>query len=140
MHRELRIRKSKISGRFAGFTITEVVMASTLLIIAIVPILRALTRAHATRSIIERRSRSLLLAQGKLDNIKARSIYNYDASFGETDTALDGSYLCNVTDSTITADLLRQITVDVGFDLSGDNVLDAAEIDVTLSTLLARRW
>jgi len=115
-------------------------MASTLLIIAIVPILRALTRAHATRSIIERRSRSLLLAQGKLDNIKARSIYDYDASFEEDDTALDGSYLCTVTDSVITADLLRQITVSVGFDLSGDTVLDADEIEVTLATLVARRW
>ena len=133
-------RESRIKNRASGFTITEVVIASALLIIALVPILKALTRTHATSSIIERRSRSLMLAQGKLDDIKARAIYNYAASFAETDTALDGSYLCNVTDSVITADLLRQITVSVGFDLSGDTDLDADEIEVTLATLVAKRW
>ena len=81
-----------------------------------------------------------LLLVNTLDDIKARSIYSYDDSFAETDTAIDGSYLCNVTDSDIIADLLRQITVSVGNDLDGDSDLDAAEIEVTLSTLLARRW
>jgi hypothetical protein len=133
-------RESRIKNRASGFTVTEVVMASALLIIALVPILKALTRTHATSSTVERRSRSLVLAQGKLDDIKARSIYDYGAAFGESDTALDGSYLCNVTDTTITLDLLRQITVSVGFDLSGDSVLDADEIEVTLATLIARRW
>ncbi|UCF15241.1 MAG: hypothetical protein JSW59_17685 [Phycisphaerales bacterium] len=132
-------RESRIKNRASGFTITEVIMASALLIIALVPILKALTSTHVTSSIIERRTRSLMLAQGKLDDIKARSIYDYAASFAETNTAIDGSYLCNVADSAVTADL-RQITVAVGYDLSGDSVLDGGEIEVTLSTLVARRW
>ena len=149
MRRKLRINNrklvlseaegSKLSNRCAGFTFTEVIMASALLIIALVPILKALTSTHVTNSIIERRTRSLMLAQGKLDDIKARSIYNYAEAFAETNTAIDGSYLCNVADSVVTANL-RQITVSVGYDLSGDSVLDADEIEVTLATLLARRW
>jgi len=131
---------SKISNRFAGFTITEVIMASALLIVALVPILKALTSTHVTNSIIEHRTRSLMLAQGKIDEIKARTIYNYAASFAETNTDLGDSYLCNVTDSVVTVGLLRQITVSVGYDLSGDTVLDAGEIEVALATLLARRW
>jgi hypothetical protein len=44
-----------------------------------------------------------------------------------------------VTDSAVTADL-RQITVSVGNDLSGNSVLDADEVEISLATLIARRW
>ena len=123
----------------AGFTFPEVVMASVLLVVALVPILKALTSAHVTSSIVERRTLSLIFAQGKLDEIKASSIYHYDDPYAETDSSVDGPYLCNVVDSTVSA-YLRQITVSVGYDLNGDTVLDAGEIEVTLATLVARRW
>jgi hypothetical protein len=116
-------------------------MASTLLVIAIVPILKALTTAHVNTTIIERRTQSLILARAKLDNIKACSIYNYTnsgASFAESNTVLDGSYLCNVIDNS--GDPLKQITVSVGYDLSDDGNLSDNEIEITLSTLIARRW
>ena len=74
----------KSCKRNKGFTLTEVVVASGLLIIAIVPILRALTGVHVSSRIIEYRTNSLIYAQAKLDEIKARSIYNYDDSFSQT--------------------------------------------------------
>ena len=123
----------------AGFTITEVVVASALLIIAIVPILRALTIAHVTSTIIEHRTRSLTLAQAKLDEIRARSIYNYGSTYSETNTALEGLYLCNVEDSDVNANL-KQIKVSVGYDLNGNSTLETDEIEITLATLAARRW
>ena len=79
----LAIRKSE------GFTLTEVIIASALLIIAIVPILKALTSAHVTSTIIEHRTRSLTLAQARLDEIRARSIYDYSSNYIETSTSLD---------------------------------------------------
>ena len=140
MHRKLKIknRKSKIKNRCAGLTITEVVVASSLLIIAIVPILKAMTSAHVSSTSIERKTRCLALAQVKLDEITARSIYSYSTSFTENDTSLDGSYLCDVTDDS--GDPLRTITVSVGYDLNDDSMLTADEIEVTLSTLISRRW
>ena len=140
MHRKLKIvnRKSKIKNRFAGLTLTEVVVASTLLIIAIVPILKAMTSVHVSSTGIEYKTRCLTLAQEKLDKIKARSIYSYSTSFTENDTSLDGSYLCDVTDDS--GDPLRTITVSVGYDFDDDNALPAGEIEVTLTTLIARRW
>ncbi|MBA7618078.1 hypothetical protein ES703_25397 [subsurface metagenome] len=123
----------------AGFTLTEVVVASTVLIIAIVPILRALTSAQVTSTIIEHRTRSLTLAQAKLDEIKARSIYNYGDDFTETNSSLDGPYLCNVVDSFVSANL-RTITVSVGYDHNGNSTLETDEIEITLATLVARRW
>jgi hypothetical protein len=141
MCRKLRItnRQPGSGNRCGGFTFAEVVIATALLVTALVPILKALTRTHVTGSIVERRTVSLIFAEGKLDEIKARSIYHYDDSFDESDSSVGGSYLCDVVDSAVSADL-RQITVSVGYDLDGDSGLDAAEIEVTLTTLIARRW
>lgn len=125
--------------RYSGVTITEVAVASALLIVAMVPILRALTAAHLNSILIERKTQSLALAQAKLDDIKARSIYTYDTSYTITNVPLSGSYLCNVTDTGFGSDI-RTMTVDVGFDSDGNSALDASEVSVTLKTLLAKRW
>ncbi|MDT8301019.1 MAG: prepilin-type N-terminal cleavage/methylation domain-containing protein [Sedimentisphaerales bacterium] len=121
-----------------GFTLTEIVIASSLLVIVIIPILRALTIAQVGNRIIEHRTNSLILAQAKLDEIKARSVYNYSSSFAETDSSLEGSYLCNVADISVNANL-RQITVSVGEDLNDNSTLDTDEIEITLATLIAQR-
>jgi Tfp pilus assembly protein PilV len=125
--------------KLEGFTIAEVVIATSLLIIAVVPILKALTGAHVTSSIIERRTRSLTLAQAKLDEIRARSIYNYSSTYTETSTSVDGSYLCDVKDTSKGTEL-REIEVSVGYDLNGNSTLEADEIEITLNTLIAKRW
>jgi len=130
---------SQPANRSGGFTLTEVAVASALLIIAMVPILKGLTAAHLNTAIIEHKSRSLILAQAKLDYIKAHSIYHYSSSYTATNLSLGGSYLCSVSDSG-SGDNLRTITVSVGFDANGDNSLGSDEIGVTLSTKLAKRW
>ena len=144
MHRKLRIANGKLqaANRRKGFTLTEVAVASALLIVAMVPILKGLTAAHIGTINIERKSRSLILAQAKLDDIKARSIYHYSSSYTATNLLLDVNsphYLCNVSDSGSGSDL-RTITVSVGFDVNGNNILATSEINVTLSTKLAKRW
>lgn len=134
-------RKLKIAKRFAGLSIIEVVIASALLIVALVPILKGLTIAHASTAKIEHKTRGLILAQAKLDEIKAGSIYDYTnggASFAESNTSLDGSYLCNVTDDS--GNPLKTISVSVGYDTNGNNTLGSDEVEITLTTLLARRW
>ena len=123
----------------AGLTLTEVVIASAILIIAMVPILKGLTTAHLGTVILERKTRSLVLVQGRLDEIKARSVYNYSQSFAESNLSLDGLYLCNVADEA-TGSNLRKITVSVGYDYNGDNILDTDEIEVTQATYIAKRW
>jgi len=136
-HRLLRCLP--FSGKHRGFTLTEVVVASALLVTAIVPILRALTNVHSSGMKIEQKTRSLVLSQTKLEEIKAESIYNYTTIFTENNTVLEGSYLCNVTDAVVTANL-RTMSVAVGFDANGNNTLTNDEVLVTLNTLIARRW
>jgi len=113
-------------------------MASVLLIVAMVPILKNLTRASMFASEIERKTQCLILAQNKLDEIKARSVYHYSDSFAASNVAVSGSYLCNVADNADPA--LRTITVSVGLDGNGGGTLSADEIEITLTTYIARRW
>jgi Tfp pilus assembly protein PilV len=128
-----------INKRFAGFTFTEVVTASLLLVVAIVPILKGLSITHFHNKVIKYKTRSLTLAQSKLDRIKVRSIYHYADTFSQSNLSLDGLYLCNVADTTAGANL-RKIVVSVGYDLNKDDQLADDEILVTLSTYIARRW
>jgi Tfp pilus assembly protein PilV len=136
MHRKLSTVK-----RFAGLTLIEVVAASVLLAVVMIPILKCLTLSHITSIQIEHKTRSLILAQAKLDQIKVRSIYDYTNggdSFTESNGFLGDSYLCNVTDNS--GDPLKTIVVKVGFDSNSDGTLSNDEVDSSLATLIARRW
>lgn len=137
MCRRLTIRRH--IGNRAAFTLTEVVVASALLIFAMVPILKALTSVHVHSIIIERKTRSLTLARAKLNEIKARSVYDYTSNFNETNNSIDGSYLCTVRYVAVNGNL-RSIDVVVGYDTNGNNALGGGEVSVTLETLIARRW
>lgn len=120
-----------------GVTLTEVVVASALLIAALVPTLRALTAAQITGTRIEQKTQAVILAQSKLDEIRAQSIHHYGRSFAENSGDLLGSYLCNVSDDNDPD--LRLVSVSVGCDEDGDRRLSAAEIGITLTTYIARR-
>ena len=135
MFRNLNIK----TKRLRGLTLTEVIVASTLLTIATIPVLKGLTSANLNSAIIERKTRSLTLARAKLSGINARSIYDYSSSFTENNTSLDGSYLCNVVDSSINSNL-RAVTVKVGYDLNRDSSLADNEVEVVLNTAFAKRW
>ena len=125
--------------RRTGLTISEVLIASLLLITATVPILKALTGAQMASTRIDHTSNSLMLARAKIDDIRAKAIYNYGDSYAASSTPLNGSHLCNVSDSEVSSNL-RRITVFAGYDDNGNSILDSGEIQVTLDTLIARRW
>jgi Tfp pilus assembly protein PilV len=135
------LKYSKANRRHKGLSIIEVAMASVLLIVAMVPILRSLTKANMLSSSVERKTQCLALAQGKLDEIRARSIYNFGSSgsFTASNVVLSGSYLCNITDTTVATDL-KQITVSVGYDDNHNGSLTGDKMEVTLTTCFAKRW
>ncbi len=126
--------KSPASGR--GVTLTEVVVASAILLIAIVPILRALTIAQTTGRVVERRTQSVILAQAKLDEIRARCLKNYDVAYGRNSASLGNSYLCSVTDNQ--NDTLKLVEVSVGFDADSNGELSGQEVLAKLTTYVAR--
>lgn len=121
-----------------GFTLPEVVVAAALLLVAMVPILKALTQANLDSVIIERKTQSLCLAQGKLNQIKATSIYDFN-SISDSNTALGNSYLCKVTQTTVSSNL-KEITVKVGQDINRNGTLADSEVEIILQTQIAKRW
>ncbi len=133
--RELRTTRNP---RCAGVTLTEAVVASGLLLISIVPLLKAMTTAHGMDRVVDRKSWSLLLAQQELERVRARSIYHYDESLAVTSHPLGEGFLCTITDNR--HETLRTVTVAVGLDRNGDGSLAPSEVEVNLRTALARRW
>ena len=132
--------------RSAGFTLTEVVVASSLLIVAMVPILKGLTSVHLTASLVEQRTNSLNYAQTILEDIKARSIYDFTGNYNKNNKevkdvikGVDESYLYTSTTGAMGPDL-RRMTVVTGYDKNDNGNLQAAEVLVTLDTLIAKRW
>jgi prepilin-type N-terminal cleavage/methylation domain-containing protein len=123
-------------SRHSGVTLAEVIVASALLAIAIAPLLRALTAAQVEDRAIERKSWSLLLAQQELEWIRARCIHHYDACYRVSSKAIRDGYLCTVADDGHPN--LRTVTVSVGLDQDNDGVLSPGEVEVNLSTRLAR--
>ena len=132
----MKLTRAK-NRRQAGVSIIEVVVAASLLLVAVVPILKALTTAQVTSRIVERETQSLVLAQGKVSDIQGRAVYDFSSSYDETGTSLGGSYLCNVSDNEHAT--LKTLSVSVGYDLDGNGSLVASEIQVTLTTLAAKR-
>ena len=120
-----------------GMTLTEVVVGSALLVLAVVPLLRALATAQRVGVTVEQKTQSLILAEAKLEELRARSIHHYDSSFNEASQALAESYLCTVADDSDPT--LRLVTVSVGHDANADGYLAETEIAVCLSSYLARR-
>jgi Tfp pilus assembly protein PilV len=125
-------------ARCSGVTLTEVVVASALLLISIIPLLKVLTTTHGMDRAIQRKSWSLLLAQQELERIRARSIYDYDESFQVNSQVLRGGFLCTVSDDGHPT--LRTLAVTVGFDRNGNGVLANDEVEVSLTTAVACRW
>ena len=120
-------------------TINEVLIASLLLMTAVIPILKALTSAQIASTDIEHKTKSLMLARAKVEEVRARTIYAYSTSYSASSAVLSGSYLCNITDSAVNSNL-REITVSAGYDEDGNRVLGNDEIQVNLKTLIAKRW
>lgn len=131
------MRPTHKTKRQTGASIVEVVVAAALLLLAVVPILKALTSAQVTARVVDRRTQSLALAQSKMSDIQARAACNFDSSYDETGTSLKTDYLCNVSDNEDAT--LKNVSVSVGYDENGDGSLVSDEILVTLVTLIAER-
>jgi Tfp pilus assembly protein PilV len=127
----IRGKRPKTARQRRGLSIIEVALASALLAAAMVPILNCLTKAHMFASMIEERTQSLVFAQGKLDKIRAISIYNFDSLSPGSSTETEGSYICNIAVEATANPDLKKIIVSVGY--GGNN-------NVTLATYVARRW
>jgi hypothetical protein len=127
----------RLRAQRPGVTLTEVIVASALLVLSIVPLLKALTVTQMQDRALERKSWSLLAAQRELELLRARCLSRYDTCYRADSRLLSDGFLCTVDDDA--HPVLRTVTVSVGLDADGDGVLAGDEVEVHLSTRLARR-
>jgi Tfp pilus assembly protein PilV len=127
------------NSRCTGLTLTEVVVASSLLAIAMMPMLKGLTASQVTSTAVERKTQSLILAQAKMEEIRSLCENDYSLSFTERDLLMTGLFYCDISDASSSPDL-RVIEISVGYDDDGDGKHDPAEeADAVLTTMMARR-
>jgi hypothetical protein len=113
-----------------------VVVASALLVASVVPVLRALTVSQITARRIALTSQALVLAQGRLEWIRARARSDFNQSFTVESAVCDAGYLTTVADEQEAG--LRTVTVSVGYDTDENGKLSADEVRVALTTCIAQ--
>jgi prepilin-type N-terminal cleavage/methylation domain-containing protein len=121
-----------------GYTLTEVLVASVLLLVVSVPMLKALTAGYVYANSIQYKTQSTACAQSRLARARAIASVQYDVSLAESNTDVGQGYLCSVSDTGYAADI-RTIAVSAGFDRDENGILDTDEIDITLTSKIARR-
>jgi Tfp pilus assembly protein PilV len=121
-----------------GYTLTEVLVASVLLIAVSVPMLKALTAGYVFSNSIKYKTKSVVCAKSRLDRARAIVANSYNTSLTENNTSMGGGYLCSVSDTGFAGDI-RTVSVTAGLDKNANSTLDSAEIQITLTTKIARR-
>lgn len=129
-------KRLRRSARCRGVSLVEVVVASALLVASLIPVLRALTVAQITAHRIAMTSRSLIVAQGCLERIRAEAKTDYGQSFAMDSKDCGDFYLATVTDDADST--CRRVTVSVGYDRDESQTLSADECLVTLTSCVAR--
>lgn len=133
---ERTIKPIQQSGRFRrGMTFTEVLVATLILSLAMVPILRAMGSVHLFSAKMEKNSRCLILAQNQMEELKARAASDYASCRSVSNKDLGEGYLCSIAadgDS-----LFRIVSVSVGYDENQNGLLDTEEVLLTLRTGIA---
>ena len=121
-----------------ALTLTELLASAVILSIALIPLLKFLADSQVLSLTIERKTQSILLAQKKMETVRAVAHTSFDTNFSCNSVTLASGYLCTVVDGQEQTDL-KSIRVQVGFDINANSSLEAGEIHVTLDTQVTRR-
>ncbi len=134
---ETRVNHSrKTRRRYWGMTFTEVLIATLILSLAMVPILQAMSRVHLFSSRMEKTCRSVILAGNQMEELRARAASDFVSSWSVSDQVLAEGYLGRIEADT--DPLLRTVSVFVGYDENRNGSLESSEILATLRTKIAK--
>lgn len=130
-----------------GFTILEILVSIAILSITIIPLVGLFSTAVVIHAQREQQTRTAFLAQLRLEEVKQKATYDFSTDYSIPETsggdpggfsAPDDKYKYTIIDDNDTD--LREITIQVWYDENDDNTVDPDEQNVTLDTLVARRW
>jgi len=123
-----------------GYTILEIVLTISILSIALIPLMEMLPRALLLDDQLEQRARAAFLAQRKLEQVKGKAIYDFHQDYTEAATAFqapDSRFKYTVSDQE--TDGIKEIGVNVWYDMDGSGSMGEGEENIELDTKIARR-
>ena len=121
--------------RRTGLTLMEVLVASALLGIALVPAFDMVTRGMVLARDVEVRSRAVFLAEREMETALAAAGQNFSTSLAKQSQDLGGGYRATVTETV--SGLKKTVAVQVGFDADRNGALSSGEVLVTFATVVA---
>jgi Tfp pilus assembly protein PilV len=125
-----------------GFTLIELMLATVIVIISIVPITMILPRMLTENRIVERENRAVFLGQLKMEEMKTKALTYFNWDYNKTAIAFPPPH--NIFKYSVTyvagMDLnIREITVTVWYDANNNNTADTGEEWIQLKTLITNR-
>ena len=121
--------------RRIGLTLMEVLVASALLGIALVPAFDMVTRGMVLARDVEVRSRAVFLAEREMETALATAAQNFGTSLAKQSADLGDGYRATVTETV--SGLKKTVAVQVGFDTDSNRTLSSGEVLVTFATVVA---
>ena len=121
--------------RRTGLTLMEVLVASALLGIALVPAFDMVTRGMVLARDVEVRSRAVFLAEREMETALAAAGQNFSASLTKQSQDLGDGYLTIVTETV--SGLTKTVAVQAGFDADRNGTLSSGEVLATFATVVA---
>jgi len=140
-----------------GFTLIELMLATVIVVISIIPITMMLPRMLTENRIVDRENRAVFLGQKIMEDmkIKALTYFKYDwpsmpppdGPGGKIPTAFPPPYNIppynifkySVTYTAGTDPNIKKITVKVWYDANNNNIADTGEEWIQLKTLITNR-
>ena len=123
-----------------GYTLLEVLLTISILSIALIPLMEMLPRALLLDAQLEREARIAFLAHQKLEEVKIKSIYDFDQDYTESATAFaapDSQFKYTVSDDQGAE--IKEAAVNVWYDENNNGSVDQDEEQIELNTKIARR-
>ncbi|HET6440946.1 MAG TPA: prepilin-type N-terminal cleavage/methylation domain-containing protein [Phycisphaerae bacterium] len=121
--------------RRIGLTLMEVLVASALLGIALVPAFDMVTRGMVLAHDVEVRTRAVFLAEREMETALAKATENFSTSLAKPSADLGDGYRTTVTETV--SGLKKTITVQAGFDTNKNGVLGSDEVLASFATIVA---
>jgi prepilin-type N-terminal cleavage/methylation domain-containing protein len=124
-----------------GFTLVEIMLATVILVISIIPVTIMLPRIYTDNKSIALANRAVFLGQMKMEEVKTKALTfynsNYSVSSATAFASPDNMFKYKVSDVYDTD--IKTLIVTVWYDNNSNNVLDGTEESVQYKTKIANR-
>lgn len=120
---------------YRAITLMEVLIASALLAVALVPIFQVLTRGMTLARDVQLRTTAAFLAEKEMETALATAAEDFSVDLTKSSKDLGDGYLVTIDGGQEA--LRKTFSVQVGWDTDGDGTLDGDEVLVTFVTRAA---